>query len=332
MRFSARDGGRQSVDLLGTRNSQASCVASISAGPRLGERAQVAPRDAVRAGSVRLCEAWTKEMKSLGRRAFAFGFTLVELLVVIAIMGLLIAMLLPAIQAARESARRIACANNLHQVGLAMYGFHEANGHFPQGGVEVRSLRLPTGKLRYPKGRQLAWSAYILPYLEETPLFNRIDFTKAFDSKENAAAAAEIVSAYLCPSIPRKSLLRQGRGACDYGGIYGQRITGPNNPPNGTMLYEQPVRICEITDGTAHTLMIAEEYYANDMQWINALNVYDVSAKVNTARENDIHSYHPRGANGLFADASVRFLGNDMELGVLAAVCTRAGGEFVSDF
>lgn len=271
-------------------------------------------------------------MKRLGTHAPARAFTLVELLVVIAIIAILIGMLLPAIQAARESARRTACANHLHQIGLAMVGYHEANGHFPQGGVEVRSLRFPNGKLRYPKGRQLAWSAYILPHMEEGPLFNRIDFSKAFDSKENATAAAEIVATYICPSIPRKSMLRQGRGACDYGGVFGQRIKGNNNPPNGTMLYEQAVRVCEITDGTSHTLMIAEEYYANDMQWINALNVYDVSAKINTARENDIHSYHPGGANGLFADASVRFLANEMELSALAAVCTRAGGDFAADY
>lgn len=262
----------------------------------------------------------------------AAGFSLIELLVVIAILGILAGMLLPAIQSARESARRLMCSNNLHQIGLAMHGFHDINGHFPQGGVEVRSLRLPNGKLRYPNGRQLAWSAYILPYMEEQVLYESVNFKKAFDAPENARAASEIVSAYICPSVPRDSCLRGGRGACDYGGIYGPRILSPNNPPKGVMLYEKSIAIREIADGTAHTLMISEDYYGNDMQWINALNVYDVCAAINTAKENDIHSYHPRGANGLLADGSARFLSEDIDLKTLSAICTRAGGETVSDF
>jgi prepilin-type processing-associated H-X9-DG protein len=240
--------------------------------------------------------------------------------------------LLPAVQAAREAARRISCSNNLRQIGIGLHGFHEVNDHFPQGGVEVRSLRFPNGTLRYPNGRQLAWSAYILPYMEQTPLYNQIDFTKTFDSPENAAAAATIISTYICPSVPRTSYLREGRGPCDYGGIYGPRILSPNNPPKGIMLYMQVVAIRDIADGTAYTLMISEDYYADDMQWINALNVFDVSAAINTAPENDIHSYHPGGANGLFADASVRFLSNEMDLKTLSAICTRAGSETVSDF
>jgi prepilin-type N-terminal cleavage/methylation domain-containing protein/prepilin-type processing-associated H-X9-DG protein len=260
------------------------------------------------------------------------ALSLLELLVVIAILGVLIAILLPAVQSVREAGYRASCCNNLHQIGLAMHGFHESYKHFPQGGIEVRTLRLPNGKPRYPKGRQLAWSAYILPFMEEQSLYARIDFKKAFDSPENATAAAEVVSTYICPSIPRSSYLRSGRAACDYGGIYGERISGPNSPPKGVMLYDRPIRIVDIVDGTSFTLMISEDYYGNDMQWINALNVYDVSAAVNTAPENDIHSYHRGGANGLMADGAVRFLSEDMDLTILAAICTRDGGEPVSGF
>ena len=138
------------------------------------------------------------------------GFSLVELLVVIAVIGLLAGLLLPAVQASRESARRMTCLNNLHQIGLGVLAFHDVYKRFPEGGVEMRSLRGPDGKLLYPNGRQLAWSAYILPYVELQSLARRIDFRKAFDSPENAAAAAEIVPLYLCPSNPRQSYLVPG--------------------------------------------------------------------------------------------------------------------------
>jgi prepilin-type processing-associated H-X9-DG protein len=188
------------------------------------------------------------------------------------------------------------------------------------------------GNLLHPFGVQLAWSAYILPYVEWKSLAARINFKKGFDSAENASAAAEIVSLYLCPSHVRQSYLIQGRGACDYGGIYGSRIFGNNDPPNGVMLYEQYVSIRDITDGTAHTLIISEDSWSPDMQWINGLNVFDVSAPINTAKENDLHSKHPRGVNGLFADGNARFIGQDIELKTLHAICTRNGNELVGEY
>jgi prepilin-type N-terminal cleavage/methylation domain-containing protein/prepilin-type processing-associated H-X9-DG protein len=261
------------------------------------------------------------------------AFTLVELLVVIAIVGLLIALLLPAVQSAREAGRRISCSNNQHQIGLALLAFHDEHQAFPQGGVEVRSLRLPDGTLRYPNGRQLAWSAYILPYLEEKGLDHQIDFTKAFDSKQNALVAARILPVYLCPADGRMSFLSNGCGVADFGGIYGQRITGRDDPPNGCMNYDRPVRIIDITDGTACTMIVSEDTHT-DSQWISALNVFDVSCAINTAPplENDIVSKHPGGANALFADGSTHFLNAKLATSVLAALVTRAGGEVVTDF
>ena len=96
----------------------------------------------------------------------ALGFSLVELLVVIAVIGLLAGLLLPASKPRGKTARRMTCLNNLHQIGLGMLAFHDVYKRFPEGGVEMRSLRNPDGTPRYPNGRQLAWSAYILPYVE----------------------------------------------------------------------------------------------------------------------------------------------------------------------
>src|SRR6188472_3349467 len=95
------------------------------------------------------------------------GFTLVELLVVIAIIGVLVSLLLPAVQAAREAARRMSCGNNLKQIGLAMHNFHDTNNKLPSN---IRPSAVSTVRVR--------WASYILPFMEQSPLYDRIDFTK----------------------------------------------------------------------------------------------------------------------------------------------------------
>jgi len=256
------------------------------------------------------------------------GFSLVELLVVIAILGILVAVVLPAVHSAREAARRLTCSNHLHQIGIALHAHHDARGKFPPGGVELRLKQKDISK------RQLAWSAYLLQYLEQEGLHRQIDFGKAFDSSRNKAAAAEVVVTYICPSVARSSYLVEGRGACDYGGIYGERISSPNNPPKGVMIYDRAFSIRDIRDGTSFTLMISEDAGWKDGQWINGKNVFDQAYAINQAPafENDIRSHHPGGANGLFADASVRFLVDEMDLKTLGAICTRAGKEIVQEF
>jgi prepilin-type N-terminal cleavage/methylation domain-containing protein/prepilin-type processing-associated H-X9-DG protein len=267
-----------------------------------------------------------------GFRRIRGGFTLIELLVVVAVIGILIALLLPAVQAAREAARGISCCNNLRQIGLGLHGYHEAHECFPPGGIELRLY------WRDVSSRQLAWSAFLLPYIEQKPLHERVDFGKAYDSPENAPAAAEVVSTYLCPSVSRSSNLVQSRGACDYGGINGERISGPNNPPKGTMLYDQAIRIEEIPDGTSTTLIVSEDANWSDGQWINARNVFDQAYAINYLPppgeyvENEIRSKHPGGANVLFCDGSARFLSETIELQTLAAICTRRGREIVGQF
>lgn len=253
------------------------------------------------------------------------GFTLVELLVVIAIIGILTALLMAAVQAAREAARRAQCLNNLRQIGLALHLYHDAYKVFPPGGIEPRPM--------WPKGRQFAWSAMLLPHLEQGNLKQAIDFRRPFDDPVNAAAAATVVDTYLCPSTRRSSPLRQGRGACDYGGIYGERITSPNNPPKGAMLYDRAIALLEITDGASSTLIVSEDSSFLDGQWINGRNVFDQAYPINRAPafENDIRSLHPGGANGLYCDGSARFLEQTMPMPILAAICTRAGRELALD-
>ena len=256
------------------------------------------------------------------------GFTLVELLVVIAIIGILVALLLPAIQIARESARRTQCGSNLKQIGLAMQMFHEQNNHFPIGCLDFR-IGFPPD----PTKKQLAWSAFLLPYLEQQPLYDSLDLNKPFDDPANAQGGGAILEVYLCPTSPRGPNRVDGLGPCDYGGINGERIKSPNNPEKGVIIYEKPISLGQITDGSSQTILISEDHRSPNAQWINGRNVFDQSAGINDpdVMENEIRSEHKAGANGLFADGSVRYLTESMDLDIVAAICTRARNDDAGD-
>ncbi len=253
---------------------------------------------------------------------WATGVTLIELLVVMAVVAMMITLLLPAVQSARSMARRLQCQNNLRQIAIGLNGFHAAHGSFPPGGIEWR----PPGNMT---NRQLAWSAFLLPFIEEQPLYESLDLDTPFDSRENAHAAAAVLAVYVCPDSIGGTRLVEGRGPCDYGGIYGERITSPNKPPKGTMLYDQAIAIRHIEDGTSNTLIVAEDSQFVDGQWINGRNVFDQAFAINAAPvwENDIRSEHAGGAQAARADGSVTFLTESTDLQVLAALCTRAGHE-----
>jgi len=157
---------------------------------------------------------------SVARRSRgAAGFTLVELLVVIAIIAVLIGLLLPAVQAARESARRVSCSNNLKQIGLAMHLYADANRRFPPGQLQVRI----GGTLR----KTVSWSAFFLEFMEQTWIATSQDdvpsgsfdtespdarlYLKApLDSRWNRKAAATVVPFYVCPSTARRHPSRGG--------------------------------------------------------------------------------------------------------------------------
>jgi prepilin-type N-terminal cleavage/methylation domain-containing protein/prepilin-type processing-associated H-X9-DG protein len=255
------------------------------------------------------------------------AFTLIELVIVVAIVAVLAGLLAPAVQKVREAANRIRCTNNLHQIGIALHHYHDAYRTFPPGGVEWR----PPGD---SSKRQLAWCVFLLPYLEQENVYRSLNLKKPFDSPENAQGAAAVLSAFLCPSKSRTNYRFEGRGRCDYGGIFGQALFGNNIPPNGTLLFDRPISIPQIADGTSCTVMISEDTQRDDAQWINAMNLFDVAAPINRGPlyDADIHSEHKGGANGLFADGSVRFLCETMDVRLLAAIVTRAGGEPVPDF
>jgi prepilin-type N-terminal cleavage/methylation domain-containing protein/prepilin-type processing-associated H-X9-DG protein len=267
------------------------------------------------------------------------GMTLVELLVVVAIIGVLAALLLPAIQAAREASRRAECQNNLRQIGMALHAYHASHGQFPVGCIDKRVPKTN------PNGKQLAWSATILTELDEPMLARQVDLNSAYDSAANSLAAATVVPTYLCPSTVRTAPGREGAivvdpsgaasyhgAATDYGGIYGAAQVSPS--ANGVFLYDRTVKIPEITDGTSHTLALAEDTgrgWLADGEWINGENIYDVSNMINTQQHNEIWSDHPGGAMALWCDGSASLLEAAMKLQVLRSICTRAGNDSTND-
>lgn len=256
------------------------------------------------------------------------GMTLVELLVVVAVIAGLTALLLPAAQSAREAARRISCLNNLRHVGCALHGHLLSRRGFPVGCTEWRSPGKPGPE------RCLAWSSRILPWLEEQAVADRIDFTKPFDHPANAAAAATPIAIFRCPSADRTELLVAGMGRSDYGGVTGERITSPNNPEKGSLVHDRGFAEREIPDGLSRTVLVGECAAGpwSDGQWINGRNLFDQAYAVNWPTwEDELRSRHPGGGHALFGDGAVRLLADSLDTRVLAAACTRAGGESLSD-
>ena len=197
-------------------------------------------------------------------RARRFGFTLVELLVVIAIIGILIALLLPAVQAAREAARRSQCSNNLKQLALGLHNYHDTHKVFPPGFVDNDpTYNGPVDVAHNQNG--LAWSALILPFIEQGPLWDQIKtqmngFARhwASDASGSAIAAArEGVPAFACPSDTMK-LINNKRGNYGKNNYLGNSGNNAAVDRKGIFWTNSEVLMRDIRDGTANTAMIIE--------------------------------------------------------------------------
>ncbi len=209
------------------------------------------------------------------------GFTLVELLVVIAIIGILIALLLPAVQSAREAARRMQCCNKMKQLALALHNYHSSHGVFPAGYFSNKS---PTGSdwcysdpgcTNY--NHLAPWTVTVLPYLEEMSRYEEFDLTKEFSSSEycpsegnassrNHQAWLRPLSKYQCPSNPYSVAeynnidylgVQGGGDESEASCTYRQRV----HFLTGLLYHNSAVRISRITDGSSNVLLLGETKY-----------------------------------------------------------------------
>jgi prepilin-type N-terminal cleavage/methylation domain-containing protein/prepilin-type processing-associated H-X9-DG protein len=272
----------------------------------------------------------------------ARGFTLIELLVVIAIIGVLVAVLLPAVQTAREAARRVQCTNNLKQFGLALHNYHDRVGTFPPGYV-ARVAKDGTDL-----GPGWGWAACLLGDLEQVNLQNQVRFELDIGDPANATARTDSLSVFLCPSDGRSGTFIPEDSAAavahaNYAGVFGSNELkdGPGIG-NGTFHRNSRIRIADLTDGLSNTLLVGERgRRVSVATWPGAVPDADEAPSLvlgdsgttpnsPNADKDDFSSRHPQGANFLFADSSVRPIKDSISPAVWNALATRAGGEPVS--
>jgi prepilin-type N-terminal cleavage/methylation domain-containing protein/prepilin-type processing-associated H-X9-DG protein len=288
------------------------------------------------------------------------AFTLIELLVVITIIGILIALLLPAVQAAREASRRIQCANNLKQIGLALHQYHEAITLFPPGSI-----------LTHDGTHRAGWRALLLPYMEQKSLFDQLDVSVDMDAAPNTPVGRNYIPPmYACPSaVPvidpydnykvgsYIGVMGPGRGT----DVIGLEQGHCGNVATDGLLYPGSHRqFASVRDGASNTLAVAERVYnayawlvdswspessricswgAANIRWpINSdpekigyyvYDAYNPAATPRTILFNDIWfgSSHPGGMNSAFVDGSVHFLSQNIDWTVFGDLGTVAGGE-----
>uniref|UniRef100_A0A7C4QPA0 DUF1559 domain-containing protein n=1 Tax=Schlesneria paludicola TaxID=360056 RepID=A0A7C4QPA0_9PLAN len=299
------------------------------------------------------------------------GFTLIELLVVIAIIAILIALLLPAVQQAREAARRTQCRNHLKQLGLALHNYHDAHRMFPPGWIGVDNGHDTEG----PSG--FAWGAHLLPYLDQAPLYNRLNVNvSCFDATLNAAALTSVLAVFRCPSDPspdRWQMREDGNPSvvlaqlptANYVGSFGTEGYEDlcEDPPfphaqcagDGVFWHNSPVRIRDLTDGTSNTLMVGE--HRTDTRsiitagghppwhstWVGfiaggeepaarILGVSDHTPNHPSLHMEDYSSWHTGGVHLLMGDGRVRFVTENVDVGIWKALATRQGNEVVGEF
>jgi prepilin-type N-terminal cleavage/methylation domain-containing protein len=239
-------------------------------------------------------------MLKIRKRRASDGFTLIELLVVIAIIAVLIALLLPAVQAAREAARRAGCVNNMKQIGLALHNYHDAMSVFPPGYVSAINMTIldacdmdQENQSGVDLGSGWAWGSMILPFLEQQPLYNSINFNLSVAYAQNNTCSLTALSVYICPSDPGPSTIpvyddppdpaqpgtysathivdTLSRG--NYVGMYGigeicsqsgandsanNNGIGPLGQHAGIFYRNSPTSVAAITDGTSNTIMVGE--------------------------------------------------------------------------
>lgn len=294
----------------------------------------------------------------------ARGFTLIELLVVIAIIAVLVSLLLPAVQQAREAARRTQCRNNLHQLGIALHAYLDQMTVFPPGYVSALNPD------RSDAGMGWGWGSFLLPQLDQGPLAQQITFTRQIADPANASPRRQSLPVHRCPSEVFSGTFtvvdQNGNAVADvahgsYVAINGNGgVSGGEDTNDGAFLRNIAFRDARIRDGLSNTFFIGERASSMSLStWTGSVTNGVVTALrdpgVPQAAEhpaalvlghcgphlpNDPYvtdadatsSFHPGGVQFLFGDGSVHFIGSSISQLVYDALASRAGGEAVGSY
>jgi prepilin-type N-terminal cleavage/methylation domain-containing protein/prepilin-type processing-associated H-X9-DG protein len=285
--------------------------------------------------------------------AWRRGFTMIELLVVVGIIGVLIALLLPAVQSAREAARAARCRANLLQLGVALSNYASTHHVFPPGVVE------PKGPiLNAPRGYHMGWAVQILPFIEQMNRYRHIDFRRGVYDDANATVFGDRLNVFLCPSSP------SGMGS--FAGCYHDVEASIDADNHGVLYLNSHVGYDDITDGPACTILLGETKGGGVFGWASGTRdtLRNTGSPINApdptlpSGRNPLAtmtpgqrlaefqgliddgiiplgyvggfaSWHHLGANFLFCDGSVHFLKESIDQLVYRRLGHRADGEII---
>ncbi len=301
----------------------------------------------------------TRLSPKAGARPRRPGFTLIELLVVIAIISVLIALLLPAVQSAREAARRAQCCNNLMQLGIALQNYESSHETLPPGVVGDKGPVLDQ-----PKGYGHGWLTQLLPHMELKNIYNHFNLNVGLYEVENSTTRTSLVKGFLCPSDSGANRGATNFPLTNYVGCHNGAEAPIDANNNGVLFLNSAVGYEDIHDGSSQTIFAGEKL--NDglgQGWASgtraslrntgsAINRQSTPNTVLTgqivvpAAKGDVStpaddpatrgqfvggfsSRHPGGANFLFGDGSVRFLKNTISPSILILLGSRSDGEYI---
>jgi prepilin-type N-terminal cleavage/methylation domain-containing protein len=293
------------------------------------------------------------------------GFTLIELLVVIAIIAVLVALLLPAVQAARESARRAGCQDNLKQIGLAMHNYHSIHNSFPIGYIAWPNTNLNVTSPGW------SWATAILPMIEQAPLYAAVNLALPVEDPSNSTVTLTALGVYTCPTDRSAGLFTvtdannnpvANAWSKSYAACFGRDVNIAKAPTggNGIFMCNLAWSIKDITDGTSQTIMVGERSCINTRTpWAGAINngtcritpgSPSTSTSVKTAPieplaradtgggtsdnlffdPDDFYTSHPAGIYFLMADGSTMFIKSTISPNVYGDLASRNYGEIIS--
>ena len=295
------------------------------------------------------------------------AFTLIELLVVFALIGILISLLIPAVQKVREAAQRVRCANNLKQLGLALHQYENSHGRFPPAKVQG-----PFPEAGITAAVNHGWGVFLLPHLEQSRLAEQYRWDLCAYDPSNQPVASVPLKVMQCPSAEPNRVMTSkpydygGQGACtDYAPTAGVNpvladmgLADAVGNYDGVLIANGTTRLAQITDGVSNTILLTEDagrprqwqagvagpdQVVAGCPWVGGGNAIIVNGStangesrpgpcsINCINDHEVYSFHPAGANAVFADGTVRFLQARIHVRILARLVTRAGGEVISE-